>query len=325
MILSAVRCAFPALGLSNNLSRHTLRWAGPLVLAHCLDAMPAKGCTGAGDCGSTINPFFVSLIASSLTAADRASGGAAAALPGGGPPSRLPTEPVVIKPPPRPAGQPNPVKPGRRLSVIQRLVAGPVLDNGIAHQVIHDDAARTDEPDNTAPPPDLTVPPVSPEDGDGLVWQMTHLVLLPHHAVWPLGTVRQPVEMKMTCGACGRQGDVAHFSGSAQFTLFHDIVAEGRIEAIALVSADGLTANGDLSFQTADPLPHLVYDPETSAFLEIGGRQGELTGSLAAWFDGHSRVRGLFSAIPVDEASGFGAIVGQFNGAACAPPCGVEN
>lgn len=59
--------------------------------------------------------------------------------------------------------------------------------------------------------------------------------------------------------------------------------------------------------------------------LRIDGRKGDLGGSLATWFIADKRVAGIFTATQISDTAGFGAIAGQFRGAPCAPPCGVEN
>ena len=37
----------------------------------------------------------------------------------------------------------------------------------------------------------------------GETWRMEHELLIPAHAGWPLGTIRQNLAMRLVCGACG--------------------------------------------------------------------------------------------------------------------------
>ena len=59
--------------------------------------------------------------------------------------------------------------------------------------------------------------------------------------------------------------------------------------------------------------------------LRIEGRKGDLGGSLSTWFGADKRVVGILTATQIGDAACFGAIAGQFKGAPCTPPCGVEN
>ena len=215
--------------------------------------------------------------------------------------------------------------PSRQLRITQRLVSGPVTEGGFADLLAHSDPEQSLKTGGVLPTAGIMPVPLRQQGETGRTWRMEHLVILPLHATWPIGTVRQPVTMQMSCGACGRQGGIRHFSGSATFTMQYDGFAEGRIEDISLTSADGAKAHGHLSFWEDEPAPHLVSDQDVEFFLEIDGKSGVLAGSLATWLTEHKRVGGAFSAIPMDDASGFGGITGQFRGDGCTPPCGVEN
>lgn len=159
---------------------------------------------------------------------------------------------------------------------------------------------------------------------------MEHELLIPAHAGWPLGTIRQNLAMRLVCGACGPDAAPHVFSGSAWLELSVDGLAEGWIEDMELASADGMTAIGTLSFFDEVPERHLIRDRQAQMSLSVGdgnggGKKGDFTGDLASWIEASGRIGGLFSGVPLDGTSGIGGVAAQFSGAPCPARCGVEN
>lgn len=332
------------------------RGAAFLAAACALTPVAGAGCETSAECGADLNLFFVPLIVTSLSIDRQASASAVnpAAAVSADVPAAPPPGPIIIRPPPRTtAARAGAGRPARLIGITQQLVAGPLPAGGFVDLIIHDDVVQTDDtapahPAMTHPamthPAMADVPPLAPLPDDhrdnlggshggdyghdyegGTVWQMDHQVMLPLHAVWPGGTLRQQVGMSLTCGACGRQGGIAQFSGTARFTLDYQEIAQGSIEDIALTSPGGAKARGALSFWAPQPTPHLVQDPEAALWIEIDGLPAELHGHFAAWLGADGRAHGLFAMVPTDIGAGIGAVAGQFNGAGCETPCGVEN
>ena len=297
-----------------------------VAMAAALAPLPASGCEGGFGCADQIDAFFLPLIANSLRDSPQTMAGAT--MPVTTPDTKLPTEPVVIRPPPRPPSDAATFMPALRIRMAQRLVAGEATKSGRADLTVDHSSMRIPVSGGTGTmmtEPAPVIPTLRQDGGAVGVWHMQHTVVLPMHAAWPVGRLQQPVTMQLACGACGRDGGIAHFNGSAQFEIEFDLFAEGWIEEIDLTSAGGLTANGHISFWDDQPLRHLAVDHKAVMVLRIDGRRGDLGGSLATWFGADKRVAGIFTATQIGDAAGFGAIAGQFRGAPCTPPCGVEN
>ena len=297
-----------------------------LAMAGAFACVPASACDGDAACGD-INGFFMPLIANSLV--DNPRRAAAAPVPSVTPDSILPAKPVVIRPPPR-RGPNKPARPvpARRISLTQQLTTGRIAAGGSTFLAVDDDQVHipaTAADGASRATPDAALSPLRPVEGASGVWQARHMVTLPLYAAWPLGTLRQPVTMRLACGSCGKDGGVAHFTGKAAFEMTFDDFAEGWIEDIDLTSDDGLRASGDMSFWDGRPSRHLAVDHEAVMTLEIDGVAGELGGSLATWLGLDRRVAGMFTAVQIGDAAGFGGIAGQFRGDGCGPDCGVEN
>ena len=295
-------------------------------MAGAFACVPASACDGGAACGE-VNGFFMPLIASSLV--DNPRRAAAAPSPSVTPDSILPAKPVVIRPPPR-RGPDKPARPvpARRVNLTQQLTAGRIAAGGSTFLAVDDDEVHIPAAaDGGAVPatPDAALSPLRQVEGASGVWQARHMVTLPLYTAWPLGTLRQPVTMRLACGSCGKDGGVAHFTGTAAFEMTFDDFAEGWIGDIDLTSDDGLRASGDMSFWDGRPSRHLAVDHEAVMTLEIDGVAGKLDGSLATWLGGDRRVAGMFTAVQIGDAAGFGGIAGQFRGDGCTPPCGVEN
>lgn len=306
---------------------HGWQAAALLAVAIISAPFPASGCDNGAACGVGINGFFMPLITSSMVAGR--SPVAAAGPPVTMPDSILPAEPVVIRPPPRPAAADKTASsvPAHRIELAQWLVPGSIAEGGEATLTVHVDDVSIRPTAGGAKPdrPDAGLSPLRQVQGASGDWLARHVVVLPHFLSWPLGTWQQPVAMQMACGSCGKDGGVAHFSGTATFEMTLDRFAEGWIEDIDLSSADGLRASGAISFWDEQPSRHLAVDHEVVMTLDIGGVKGELGGSLATWSGQDRRIAGMFVATQIGDSAGFGGIAGQFRGEPCAPVCGVEN
>lgn len=300
----------------------------PMVAA--LAPLSASGCDGDLGCGDLIDSFFLPLIANSLADDPRTAAGATmpVPLPLSMPDTRLPDEPVIIRPPPRPPSETAKFLPALRIEMTQQIVASGTSTGGradlkVGHGTTEIPVFTTKAATRTAPTP--AIPPLQQEKGSASIWRMQHTVVLPMHAGWPIGRLQQPVTMRMTCGACGKDGGVAHFTGSAQFEIEFDLLAEGWIEEIDLISEEGLRASGQISFWDEWPSRNLALDHKAVMVLQIDDREADMGGSLATWFGPDKRAAGIFTANQIDGADGFSGIAGQFRGAPCTPPCGVEN
>ena len=305
-----------------------------LLLVIWLLPSHARACGNAALCGDHIDAFFLPLIASSLTGAPAAG---AAAPVADMPATALPDKPVIIRPPPRTSPSAETGTPGWRVRVEQQLVTGRLTDGG--HAKLHARTAavrlRT-QGDTSAGPggPQSGLPALLPDPRIAGIWHMDYGVDIPAFAGWPLGTIRQHLAMRLTCGACGHAGGADRFVGSAWLELTVDELAEGWIEDIVLVSAGGRKATGELSFFDQQPQQHLLRDDQAQLSLRIddgagnsgrGNRTGEFTGVLASWIEGDGRISGAFSGVAPDGAGGIGGVAVQFSGAPCVPLCGVEN
>lgn len=284
----------------------------------------AIACDTSPACIADIDSFFLPLIANSLM--DRPQTGAATG-PVVAPDTELPADIVVIRPPPRPAAPPAADRmPARRIKLVQRIAAGQITEGGAASLTVHDDAAWLPAlADGNSASSDLTIPALRPTDAASGIWRMEHAILLPMQAAWPIGRIEQDVGMWMTCGGCAKNGGVAQFRGVARFGMEFDQFAEGGINDIDLTSADGMQARGQLTFWDDQPARHLVRDSEASLILWLDGQESKMTADLAGWLNEDRHVGGVFSAVPIDDGTGFGGIAGQFSGDVCPPACGVEN
>lgn len=284
----------------------------------------AIACDASTACIADIDSFFLPLIANSLM--DRQQTGAAAG-PVVAPDTELPTDTVVIRPPPRPTAPPSARRlPARRIKLVQRLAAGKISEGGAASLTVHDDAAWLPAlAGASAPSSDLTIPALRPTDAASGIWRMEHAILLPMQAAWPIGRIEQSVGMWMTCGGCARDGGGAQFHGTALFSMEFDQFAEGKISNIDLTTADDRNARGQMTFWDDQPARHLVRDSEAFLILWLDGQEHTLTADLASWLTEDRHVGGMFSAVPIDDGTDFGGIAGQFSGDVCPPACGAEN
>ena len=319
--------------LSDDLCRAAsgCRAATSLVLAVWLLPLQVSACDTGTLCGGNIDSFFLPLIASSMTEGPRTGiASAGEPEPAAG---RLPARPVIIKPPPRKASRPAETMPGWRVDLVQQLVPGPLADGG--HGRLYVDSrpgrmpAKTGEAGGTGDRPPAPAA-LYPDRHGGETWRMEHELLIPAHAGWPLGTIRQNLAMRLVCGACGPDAAPHVFSGSAWLELSEDGLAEGWIEDMELASADGMTATGTLSFLDEVPERHLIRDRQAQMSLSVGdgnggGKKVDFTGDLASWIEASGRIGGLFSGVPLDGTSGIGGVAAQFSGAPCPVRCGVEN
>jgi len=305
-----------------------------LLLVTWLLPSHARACGSASLCGNHIDAFFLPLIASSLTGAPAAG---VAPPVADMPASALPDRPVIIRPPPRTSPPAEPGIPGWRVRVEQQLITGRLTDGGHAKLHARTTAVRLQKQGDAGAGPGGSqpgLPALLPDPEAPGLWHMNHALDIPAFAGWPLGTIRQHLAMRLTCGACGQAGGASQFVGSAWLELSVDELAEGWIEDIELLSASGSKATGELSFFDQQPQQHLLRDDQAQLSLRIddgagnsgnGIRSGEFTGVLASWIEGDGRISGAFSGVPLDGPGGIGGVAVQFSGTPCVPLCGVEN
>ena len=267
-----------------------------------------------------IDAFFLPLIAASLLRDTEIPSPAKAASPvilSG-------VQPVVIKPPPPlPPADPVPALTARYQLTEGTLAAGGSVSLDIDRLtmtsgqvkdvggVTGSDMARFPRWRRTA----ASTP----------VWEMQITDLLPAVPSWPLDGMALPIDMQLTCGACGPGGTVHSFSGTAHFELIFDGGITGWIEDIDLVAEDGMTATGKLDFTDMRVGGMIIEDYLADMFLQIGETETNLQGPLYAWMTHLLVVNGALAMVPVDGVSGIGAVAGHFSGAPCTVDCAVEN
>lgn len=269
-----------------------------------------------------IDRFFLPLIAASLM--HDVPSAALNRTPGASPVVTSDLRPVVIKPPaPPPAAVPVPV-----LKVRHQLVAGDLAEGGSVRL----DVSHTRLPKGPATSANGAIiddkqglPPLRHPARYDAVWQMQHTALLPAVPSWPLEGLFLPIEMRLTCGACGPGGAVHHFNGTAELELLVDDIIIGWIDNIDLVASDGMTATGFLNFSDTGTGGFVLEDHLAEMFLKIGEDDTNFQGDLYAWMNAMMHLNGALAMVPTDRLSGIGAVAGQFSGAPCAPDCGVEN
>lgn len=308
----------------NRVRRATGGWAA--IAAAMLCPATILACDSEASCNADeIDAFFLPLIAASLIRDTELSGPAATASPA----IISSIQPVVIKPPSSlPPSSLAPTNPVPALTARFQLTEGMLAAGG----GIKLDIDR------------LTLATGQMEDGGGVggsdmvrfprlrraaspapVWEMQITDLLPAVPSWPLDGMVLPIDMQLTCGACGPGGRLHSFSGTAQFELVFDDAVTGWINDIDLVAEDGLTATGRLDFTDMRVGEMIIEDYLADMFLKIGETETKLQGQLHAWMTNMLVVNGALAMVPVDGVSGIGAVAGHFSGAPCTDDCGVEN
>jgi len=284
----------------------------------------ASGCGAKPSCRSEeIDRFFLPLIAASMRKEQLAAG---QRLPP--PMSPAATSPLwseFIRPPPAPHA-PGPVRP--HIMLHHELVTGDLAEGGRTSLYFEDfetaaEAASRDHPVNRRPP--IGLPPLRRSAALSPVWRMHHVASLPEVPSWPLQGLALPVEMHLTCGACGAGGGIRDFRGTAHLELVFDDDILGWINDIDLRAGDGMMASGFLRFADRHTGQQVIEDHLAEMFLRIGGRDTHFQGSLLSWMTDRMRVQGAISMGPVDRPDGVGAIAGHFSGVSCTADCGVEN
>ena len=129
----------------------------------------------------------------------------------------------------------------------------------------------------------VRLPPLRQLAPESAIWQMDHMAILPEVPLWPLDGLMLPVNMRLTCGACGPDGAQHHFSGAAHLEMLFDGSVNGWIDDIDLVAIDGMTATGSLSFSDARTGHRVVEDQFAKMFLKIGAKETNFRGTLATW------------------------------------------
>ena len=310
-------------------------WSGILLAARAMaafvtvTALLVPICQTALACGSgtpcqtaEIDRFFLPLIAASLM--KQQAGATPSPAAESVPAVTTAFRPVIIKPPAKPAAQ----RQRRVAKLLHQLVAGDLVDGGTVTLLIGPPrpATRPAEAAGGAPGPASAQPPPLRQLAPGsTIWEARYAAELPDIPLWPVDGLALPVDMHLTCGACGPGGALHQFSGAASLELLFDGGVAGWIDDIDLTAEDGMTAKGYLSFSDARAGQLIIEDQLADMFLTIGGQETNFRGTLSAWMTDRKIVNGALAMVPIDRLSGIGAIAGHFSGAPCAPDCGVEN
>ena len=308
----------------NRVRRATGGWAA--IAAAMLCPATILACDSVASCNADeIDAFFLPLIAASLIRDTELSGPAATASPA----ITSSIQPVVIKPPSSlPPSSLAPAIPVPALTARFQLTEGMLAAGGGIKLDIDRLTLATGQMDDgggVAGSDMVRFPRFRRAASPAAVWEMQITDLLPAVPSWPLDGMVLPIDMQLTCGACGPGGRLHSFSGTAQFELVFDDGVTGWIDDIDLVAEDGLTATGRLNFTDMRVGEMIIGDYLADMFLKIGETETKLQGQLHAWMTNMLVVNGALAMVPVDGVSGIGAVAGHFSGAPCTDDCGVEN
>ena len=303
---------------------------GMSMMVSALACNPNHPCEAAA-----IDEFFMPLITASLGE----PAGFMAAIPPSAPapvptPSPLPPSggPIIIKPPPPPETSseappppppppPDAVVPVQRLLVSQTLMAGSMLDGGEVDMYVEMLPPIDSGPDALKPGRTVSTPSLAPDEtGQGML-TMTQTIALPFGEIWPSGPISQPVVMELTCGACGADGGIAHFDGTARLDMQMTPGHRGQITNIDLHAPGGSRAQGELRFSLRASDDGVFMDNDAVLTLIIDNQPNNMAARLAAWRGLNKGIDGIFVGAPIDDMPDPGAIAGQFSG--CVPACGV--
>lgn len=301
-----------------------------------LKTTPVLACGPNQPCSAdAIDAFFLPLISSSLGDPSQA----AAFLP---PPTTAPTPSplppsggaVIIKPPPRspppsspasdrPPPQPDTFVPAQRLLISQTLFAGTFHAGGEVDMHAEMLPPIDGVPDAMPEQATLSGFALAPDSTDHEMLTMQQVIILPTSGIWPLEMLVQPVTLRVTCGACGPDGGISQFDGTARLEMPISQGGNGKITNMDLHAPGGSTANGEMHFSLRASDGFVTKDDKARLQLVIDQETLNLAARLVAWQGQQQEMNGIFIAAPFDDTSDPGGIAGQFSG--CVPACGVEN
>ncbi len=300
-----------------NYTREVIRTCAVITLLILCQGTAIACGTDASCNADEIDRFFLPLIAASLMK-DRVVGTdllPLSALPAW-PTSPVIThiqKPVVINAP----SHPDPAPPVPTITLRQHLVPGDLAEGGTVELIIEQSLSSAGQPDivdsakrqgmDQILPNHQTVSPAS-------IWRIHHMATLPAVPSWPIDGMTLPIDMRLTCGACGPGGSLHDFSGSAQLEMLFGDSVIGWINDIDLVAGDGMTATGFLTFADEQAGHQLIRDHHAEMFLRLGEDETNFRGDIYSWMTDKSRVNGAISMVPVDRRVGVGAIAGHFSG-----------
>ena len=274
-----------------------------------------------------IDRFFLPLIAASLAedaglaVQDQTS---VAAPLNTSPTTSSPRPPVLIRPKDRPTPTVLvPVLTVHYLLTGGHLVAGGNVQLYVTHESLSSKQVAATA--GTAMPATMASPTFRQTAPHATLWEMQHSDVLPAVPQWPLGGLTLPIDMRLVCGACGPDGTLHHFSGTAELELQVEDIMTGGIDNIDLVANDGMTAKGHLSFTHEDSSTLVIKDALAEMILTIGDYDTRFQGEFYAWMTSMMRLNGALAMVPTDWRSGIGAVAGHFGGTPGVKDCGVEN
>ena len=305
------------------------------ILGGVSPPLPTHGCAPDQPCATmVVDVFFLPLITESLGVvgpgmSDQA-GRPATETTSAPAPSPLPPSggPIIIGPPaaPQPAlPEPETEFPSAGLWVSQTLVIGAIEDGGEVEMVMEwvpDISQISDSAPARVTVRDLALLRLETEFD---ILERDQFIALPATGASPLPALSQRVEMRLTCGACGPQGDMIHLDGTTMLEMQPMRAGRGAITGINLQAPDGQLASGEMRFSLRARQERVYADPAASLQLLINGKPADMPAHLLTWQADDRHMAGIFIGRPPDDAPDIGAFAGQFSGAACVPECGVEN